>query len=421
MAGRRHNKRAPARFLRAAAALMAFCLIWTGSQWDMASAAAAVSAKDGVNSSGGVRQTAQNQTGEAEDTSGEVPSSEDTSGTDTSETGISSETAGTIQAEDPADAQASVPDTSGPYLDYAEICIPKGRTFELKVKNCTGKVKWSCGNGRIASVRKQGSGLRARVRAKKVGYTWVTAKTGKTKLRCKVYISQIRSAALSANSQTQASGTWTGGTLVDGSGNILFSLQKALSRKLTGRKSGLAKYQYLYVGASRARDMKNSVSDSRTLFYPCAGAGFSWFFKKYNGKAPAILKIRRYLKAVPDGTVLFDIGGNDQQNIDAYIGFYRDLIKTYPSARFFFIDLLPREADRAGGSQERKEFNLRMHEAFPGRCIILYDYVDSLPKYKTRDGTHYYRDQTRLIYQRILEQLGRRATVNQSNGVVSGN
>lgn len=60
-------------------------------------------------------------------------------------------------------------------------------TYKLKVKNASGKVKWSSNNKHVATVNKSG-----KVTAKNKGVAIISAKTGKRTLRCKVTVKDTR-------------------------------------------------------------------------------------------------------------------------------------------------------------------------------------------------------------------------------------
>jgi hypothetical protein len=64
-----------------------------------------------------------------------------------------------------------------------QIEIKVGKTYKLKVKRTSNKVKWSSVDKKIAKVSKKGV-----VTAKKVGKTIVKAKVGKKTLKCVVNV-----------------------------------------------------------------------------------------------------------------------------------------------------------------------------------------------------------------------------------------
>lgn len=68
-------------------------------------------------------------------------------------------------------------------LNYTKAYMNKGHKVKLKLLNNKKKVKWSTSNKKIATVSKKGT-----VTAKKVGQCTITAKVGKKKYKCKVYV-----------------------------------------------------------------------------------------------------------------------------------------------------------------------------------------------------------------------------------------
>lgn len=68
-------------------------------------------------------------------------------------------------------------------LNKTSILLSVNKTYRLKVKGTSKKIHWTSSNRSIAAVSKHG-----KVRAKKRGIVKVTAKAGKKKLKCKVYV-----------------------------------------------------------------------------------------------------------------------------------------------------------------------------------------------------------------------------------------
>ena len=68
-------------------------------------------------------------------------------------------------------------------LNKTSISLHVGGKQKLKIKGTSKKIKWSSSKKSVATVSQKGS-----VTARKKGYTTVTAKIGKTKLKCKVTV-----------------------------------------------------------------------------------------------------------------------------------------------------------------------------------------------------------------------------------------
>lgn len=73
-------------------------------------------------------------------------------------------------------------------LSVTEAILQKGDSFTLTVKGTKKKVKWSSSKKKIATVSKSGV-----VKAKKTGTTYITAKVGKQKIKCKVVVKSKKS------------------------------------------------------------------------------------------------------------------------------------------------------------------------------------------------------------------------------------
>ena len=212
-------------------------------------------------------------------------------------------------------------------------------------------------------------------------------------------------------------GTWENGRYINSEGKVKAKISTADKAKLP-KLSGLQNKKILFIGASRTYRTSKAVKDSSVYFYGCGGATFKWFFQKRRKKKPAYLVIRAFIKAHPRGTVIIDLGGNDLSNINAYIGFYRELIRKYPKVTFYFRGILPRSKDNKS-NVSRKKFNRKLEEALPGHVINLYDKVYKMSGFKTVDGIHYPKKQNRRIYEWTMAEIGRYVSVNLSTGKVT--
>lgn len=69
------------------------------------------------------------------------------------------------------------------HLSAKKISLPKGKTKKLKLKNASGKIKWSSSKKSIATVSAKGL-----VKAKKAGKTVITATYRNKKYKCSVTV-----------------------------------------------------------------------------------------------------------------------------------------------------------------------------------------------------------------------------------------
>lgn len=175
------------------------------------------------------------------------------------------------------------------------------------------------------------------------------------------------------------------GRKIDKSGNI-----KKLSKKDT----------CIFVGASRVVDLSMAANGTGTAFIAKDGQGISWL------KGTASVQLKAYLKKNPRCTVVFMMGHNDLKQVNAYIKYYRSLIKKYPKATFYFVDLLPKTKEQTKVRKARVKFNRKMNAAFGNRCINAEAYLKSQGcLYETLDGTHYPAEVSSLLYQYIMRQI----------------
>lgn len=78
-----------------------------------------------------------------------------------------------------------VPAKSKPKLTKSSITITKGKSYKLKIKGTKKKIKWTTKNKKIATISKKGT-----VKGRKKGTTYVYAKYGKKRLKCKVRVEE---------------------------------------------------------------------------------------------------------------------------------------------------------------------------------------------------------------------------------------
>lgn len=176
-----------------------------------------------------------------------------------------------------------------------------------------------------------------------------------------------------------------------------------------------AEDNYIIVGASRIVDMSVAVQGTGTVFIAKGGQGYTWL------KNTASKQLKKYLKEKPKSTVVFMLGHNDMNKVDSYIKYYKSLIKKYPKASFYFVNVLPNSKEKNNAKQSRLTFNKKMKAAFGRRCIDAENYLKSQGcLYKTVDGTHYPQKVSRLLYQYIMKKVGNKNSQSGSGSGTSG-
>ncbi|MBO5487091.1 MAG: Ig-like domain-containing protein [Eubacterium sp.] len=102
-------------------------------------------------------------------------------------------------------AESQAKSIKKPKLNKTKLSLTVGKTTTLKVKNTKKKVSWSSSKKSVATVSKKG-----KVTAKKKGTATITAKVGKTKLKCKITVTKAKKKTSSGS--VSNTGTNTGNT-----------------------------------------------------------------------------------------------------------------------------------------------------------------------------------------------------------------
>lgn len=156
--------------------------------------------------------------------------------------------------------------------------------------------------------------------------------------------------------------------------------------------------QYIFVGDSRTVGMSKSVSGSEAIFIAQVSTGYAWL------KSTAGPTLKNYLVQYPDAKVILAHGVNDLGNINNYIAYYRQLIRDYPSARFYMLSVNPMEyASKWASNDKIKKFNQSLKDAFGSRYLDAYTYLEK-KGYDTVDGLHYQPSTYQKIYDFVLSR-----------------
>ena len=154
--------------------------------------------------------------------------------------------------------------------------------------------------------------------------------------------------------------------------------------------------KYIFVGDSRMVGMENAVASTDTLYIAKVGMGYAWL------TSTADKTLREQLKARPTLTVVFGFGVNDLGNIEKYITYYRQIIKDFPKAKFYFLSVNPvDEVKEAKYGYKVKNsaiasFNRRLYLAFRTKYVNSYAYLKQ-NSFATVDGVHY----TQATYRKL--------------------
>lgn len=164
---------------------------------------------------------------------------------------------------------------------------------------------------------------------------------------------------------------------------------------------------YIFVGDSRMVGMKQSVTGADVRYIAKVGEGYEWL------NATAGPKLKKYLKARSDVTVVLALGVNDMGNIDSYISYYKALMQEFPITKFYVLSVNPLDEDlaKANGytvkNSEIVAFNKKLLAAFSETIYIkAYKYLKNLEGFKTIDGVHYTAATYQSLYDFIMTNIG---------------
>jgi hypothetical protein len=89
-----------------------------------------------------------------------------------------------IEADACGPAKDSKTANSTVSISRKDLTLYAGKSYSLKINNATSKIKWSSSNKKVATVSSKG-----KVRGKIAGTAVITAKTGKSTMKCRVVVS----------------------------------------------------------------------------------------------------------------------------------------------------------------------------------------------------------------------------------------
>ena len=173
----------------------------------------------------------------------------------------------------------------------------------------------------------------------------------------------------------------------------------------------------ILMGASRVKEMGQHVRAAgmttakdkdgmiwNTVYIAKSGESYSWLSKK------AYPKLKAQLKKYPCSKVVLQFGNNDLNktssgNIQKYISFYKKLMKLYPKATFYFMDILPSKNSPSMNAR-RRTFNSKLAKAFPNNYIGGYSYLVKSGFTTSYNPTHYNAATSKKIFRYILKKTG---------------
>ena len=162
-------------------------------------------------------------------------------------------------------------------------------------------------------------------------------------------------------------------------------------------------HHLIFVGDSRTVGMEEAVHgknpSDNCLFIGKVGEGFYWLCHEGMEQHDAVLADE------PDGTVIFNLGVNDLEEIDRYLEYYPQIFADYPEASFYIMSVNPVGEKCEGTSNEEiKAFNEELAAHFGERYLDCYHYLKQ-EGFETVDELHYTNDTYRQIHHYAVTTL----------------
>lgn len=163
-------------------------------------------------------------------------------------------------------------------------------------------------------------------------------------------------------------------------------------------------HEFLFVGDSRTVGMREAVnkeySDDTCSYIAKEGEGYYWF------KNTGLPELEAALDAEPEKTVILNLGVNDVNNAEKYIGCYTDLFERYSDTSFYIMSVNPVNDNKglSVNNEQIEAFNDAMMEAFPNRYLNCYRYLTT-GEWSTVDGLHYTEETYRTIHHYVIMML----------------
>ncbi len=155
-----------------------------------------------------------------------------------------------------------------------------------------------------------------------------------------------------------------------------------------------ADHQIIFVGDSRTVGMgtaERSNEDS-CLFIGESGEGYDWFAEF------GLPALEQAIDDYPDAPVVFNLGVNDCDAVEAYIALYLQILNDHKDTDFYFMSVNPvTEESIHVPDTDVQSFNARILETFGTQYIDTYTWMTTYG-YVSTDGVHYSDEQYRAIH-----------------------
>lgn len=205
------------------------------------------------------------------------------------------------------------------------------------------------------------------------------------------------------SSGKMAKSCWVKGCYIKANGKLDFRKGRGSTKRY---KSSGSKDRLIIIGASRVWQMSQAVlTDSNVLYIAKSGKGYRWY------KRTAIPKLKKYLKKYPKSKVVIQMGNNDltSKNVkplyEKYAASYRSLIRSYPKAAFYFMDILPGKPLSRRKNKYAQQYNELLRLGFPKQYLGGYSYMVGKGFITSYNDSHYSVRTSRDIFNYILKKV----------------
>lgn len=162
----------------------------------------------------------------------------------------------------------------------------------------------------------------------------------------------------------------------------------------------------IFIGDSRTVGMKNALGDTvKNTGWICeVGKGYSWFVSDAIPSLNSVInKNRKY-------NIIINLGVNDLDNIDKYIGYYNKMSSDskYRNTKIIIVSVNPIDETKFSGNnvtnQKIKDFNKQLKNGLRAKIKYCNTYSKIQNDLKTADdGLHYSNETSKKIYNLIVD------------------
>ncbi len=160
-----------------------------------------------------------------------------------------------------------------------------------------------------------------------------------------------------------------------------------------------AAHQVIFVGDSRTVGMGQAEKYDDCLYIGQSGEGYSWFIDS------GLDQMDEAIRSHPGCPVVFNLGVNDCDAIDAYIELYHTILAAYADTNFYFMSVNPVTEDSLlVPNTDVITFNQKLQSTFPEQYIDTFSWMSD-KGFESVDGVHYSQKQYRKIHDYAVRWL----------------